>query len=418
MSRRNIALGLAVAAYMLSFFHRVAPAALAQDLAASFQLGAASLGSLAATYFYVYTLMQVPAGVLADTLGPRRILFFGGMVAGAGSLIFGLAPSFERAVVGRTLVGLGVSVTFIAMLKLIAVWYEESRFATLTGLCMLIGNLGSILAGAPLAAATQIASWREIFLAVGLLSLAIGLASYYLVSDGPVAVRRQGISVDRTAWLSGLLAVLANRATWPGFFVTFGTAGAFFSFAGLWAVPYFTQVQGMTRALAANHISVYFLGFAIGSALWGRVSDRIGRRKPLMVLGTLMHSAGWLVWLSGASLGAGASYPFCLTMGILTASMTLAWACAKEVNPPLLSGTATSVVNVGVFLGPAIMQPLVGWLMDRSWDGSMDHGARLYRAADYQQGLWLMAGTALVGCVATLFLRETGCRNIWQGKTS
>ncbi len=418
MSRRNIALGLAVAAYMLSFFHRVAPAALAQDLAASFQLGAASLGSLAATYFYVYTLMQVPAGVLADTLGPRRILFFGGMVAGAGSLIFGLAPSFELAVVGRTLVGLGVSVTFIAMLKLIAVWYEESRFATLTGLCMLIGNLGSILAGAPLAAATQIASWREIFLAVGLLSLAIGLASYYLVSDGPVAVRRQGISVDRTAWLSGLLAVLANRATWPGFFVTFGTAGAFFSFAGLWAVPYFTQVQGMTRALAANHISVYFLGFAIGSALWGRVSDRIGRRKPLMVLGTLMHSAGWLVWLSGASLGAGASYPFCLTMGILTASMTLAWACAKEVNPPLLSGTATSVVNVGVFLGPAIMQPLVGWLMDRSWDGSMDHGARLYRAADYQQGLWLMAGTALVGCVATLFLRETGCRNIWQGKTS
>ena len=418
MSRRNIALGLAVAAYMLSFFHRVAPAALAQDLAASFQLGAASLGSLAATYFYVYTLMQVPAGVLADTLGPRRILFFGGMVAGAGSLIFGLAPSFELAVVGRTLVGLGVSVTFIAMLKLIAVWYEESRFATLTGLCMLIGNLGSILAGAPLAAATQIASWREIFLAVGLLSLAIGLASYYLVSDGPVAVRRQGISVDRTAWLSGLLAVLANRATWPGFFVTFGTAGAFFSFAGLWAVPYFTQVQGMTRALAANHISVYFLGFAIGSALWGRVSNRIGRRKPLMVLGTLMHSAGWLVWLSGASLGAGASYPFCLTMGILTASMTLAWACAKEVNPPLLSGTATSVVNVGVFLGPAIMQPLVGWLMDRSWDGSMDHGARLYRAADYQQGLWLMAGTALVGCVATLFLRETGCRNIWQGKTS
>ena len=418
MSRRNIALGLAVAAYMLSFFHRVAPAALAQDLAASFQLGAASLGSLAATYFYVYTLLQVPAGVLADTLGPRRILFFGGMVAGAGSLLFGLAPSFELAVIGRTLVGLGVSVTFIAMLKLIAVWYEESRFATLTGLCMLIGNLGSILAGAPLAAATQIASWREIFLAVGLLSLAIGFASYYLVSDGPVAVRRQGQSVDRTAWLSGLLAVLANRATWPGFFITFGTAGAFFSFAGLWAVPYFTQVQGMTRAVAANHISVYFLGFAIGSALWGRISDRSGRRKPLMVLGTLLHAAGWLVWLSGASLGAGASYPFCLTMGILTASMTLAWACAKEVNPPLLSGTATSVVNVGVFLGPAIMQPLVGWLMDRNWDGSMANGARLYKLADYQLGLWLMAGSALVGCVATLFLRETGCRNIWQGKKS
>ncbi len=411
MSRRCIALGLAVAAYTLSFFHRVAPAALAQDLAASFQLGAASLGSLAATYFYVYTLMQLPTGVLADTLGPRKILVLGGLVAGLGSILFGLAPSFELAVVGRTLVGLGVSVTFIAMLKLIAVWYEESRFATLTGLCMLVGNLGSILAGAPLSALTEIASWREIFLAVGALSLAIGVASHFLVADGPVA---RCASVDRTAWLANLAAVLKNRATWPGFFVTLGTSGAFFSFAGLWAVPYFTQVQGMTRAVAANHISVYFLGFAVGSAFWGKVSDRLGRRQALMLLGTLLHALGWLVWLSGVILPSALSYPFCLVLGLLTASMTLAWACAKEVNPPLLSGTATSVVNVGVFLGPAILQPLVGWVMDRSWDGSMINGARLYRAADFRQGLLLMAGAAALGCAATLLLRETRCRNIWR----
>ena len=151
MSRRGMVLGLAVAAYLLSFFHRVAPAAIAQDLAAAFQISGAALGSLAATYFYIYTLMQVPTGILADTLGPRKILFLGGLVAGGGSLLFGLAPSFELAFAGRALVGLGVSVSFIAMLKLIAVWYEESRFATITGLCMLIGNLGSIAAGAPLA---------------------------------------------------------------------------------------------------------------------------------------------------------------------------------------------------------------------------------------------------------------------------
>ena len=414
MSRRNLALGLAVAAYMLSFFHRVAPAALAQDLAASFHLGAASLGSLAAAYFYVYTLMQVPTGVLADTLGPRRILFLGGLVAGAGSLLFGLAPSFEMAFVGRLLVGLGVSVTFIAMLKLIAVWYEESRFATLTGLCMLIGNFGSILAGAPLSALTALASWREIFVAIGILSLGIGVASHFLVDDGPAAVRRDGARSDRSVWLASLVAVLKNRATWPGFFVTVGTAGAFFAFAGLWAVPFLTQVQGLTRAVAANHISVYFIGFALGSALWGRVSDRIGRRKPIMVAGSLLHALGWLVWIGNDALPTTATYPLCLLMGLLTASMTLAWACAKEVNPPLLSGTATSVVNVGVFLGPAILQPLVGWVMDRSWDGAMTNGTRLYAAGDYRQGLLLMAAAAGLGFVATLFVRETRCRNIWR----
>src|SRR5699024_8725400 len=126
-SGRTLAMAVVIAAYVLSFFHRFAPAGIAQDLAAAFHTSAASLGVLAATYFYIYTIMQVPTGILVDTLGPRRILLLGGLVAGAGSALFGLAPSLEVALVGRTLVGLGVSVVFIAMLKLIAVWYDERR---------------------------------------------------------------------------------------------------------------------------------------------------------------------------------------------------------------------------------------------------------------------------------------------------
>ena len=415
----NIGLALAIAAYFLSFFHRVAPAAIAPDLTASFQIGGASLGALAATYFIIYTLMQVPTGILADTLGPRRILFLGGLVAGCGSLLFGLAPTFELAFAGRALVGLGVSVTFIAMLKLIAIWYEDSRFATLTGLCMLLGNFGSILAGAPLAWLTRFTSWREVFVAVGIFSLVIGVASLFLVGDGPNQ-RKPGVHVDRTAWLSGMFGVLGNRATWPGFFVNLGMAGSFFSFAGLWAVPYLTQVHGMTREVASNHISLYFLGYAIGAALVGGISDRLKRRKPLLIGGSLLHAFGWLVWLSGVSMPINASYLFCMAMGLVTASFTLTWACAKEVNPPLLSGMATSVVNVGVFLGPAILQPLVGWVMDRSWlaaHGASLNGARVYTAADYHHGLLLMTGAAVFGCVATLLVKETGCRNIWKKET-
>jgi Sugar phosphate permease len=416
---RSLALVLAIGAYLLSFFHRVAPAAIAGDLAASFQTSAASLGVLAATYFYVYTVMQIPTGVLADTLGPRKILTLGGIVAGAGSLLFGLAPSFELAVVGRTLVGLGVSVAFIAMLKLVAVWYEESRFATLTGTTMFIGNIGSVTAGAPLAWAAQAAGWRSVFVVVGILSLAIGIASWFFVKDSPAAgkARPAGAHVDRTAWLGGLAMVMKNPATWPGFFVNLGIAGSFFAFAGLWAVPFFTQVHGMTRAVASNHISVYFIGFAIGCALIGRVSDRMGRRKPVMIAGAALHALGWLVWILAGPLPSALTYALCGAMGLLTASLTLSWACAKEVNPPLLSGMATSVVNVGVFLGPAILQPLVGWAMDRSWQGGMEGGARLYAASDYQTGLLLMAGAAVLGAVATLFVRETGCRNIWRDKT-
>ena len=132
--RRWLMLGVVASAYVLSFFQRFAPAGIAQDLAASFQTSAASLGVLAATYFYVYTVMQLPTGILVDTLGPRRVLFAGGLIAGGGSLLFGMAQSLDAALLGRTLIGLGVSVTFISMLKVIAVWFEEHRFASVVGM--------------------------------------------------------------------------------------------------------------------------------------------------------------------------------------------------------------------------------------------------------------------------------------------
>src|SRR5674476_647532 len=188
--RRTLALAIVIAAYALSFFQRFAPAGIASDLAAAFNTSASSLGALAATYFYVYTLMQVPTGILVDTLGPRRILLIGGVVGGAGSLLFGLASGVELALLGRTLIGLGVSVTFIAMLKIIAVSFDERRFATLVGLSMLIGNLGSVLAGAPLSWLAQATSWRGIFVALAGVSLLLGIACWVLVREQPAPSKR------------------------------------------------------------------------------------------------------------------------------------------------------------------------------------------------------------------------------------
>src|SRR3989344_4311995 len=116
---------LVAVAYMLAFFHRVAPAAIASDLQQAFSASAAALGGLAATYFYVYTVMQIPTGILVDTLGPRRIVTLGGIVAGIGSLMFGYAMTLTDASIGRLLIGLGVSMAFIALLKLNAAWFHE-----------------------------------------------------------------------------------------------------------------------------------------------------------------------------------------------------------------------------------------------------------------------------------------------------
>ena len=413
--RRWLALGIVALAYVLSFFQRFAPAGIAQDLAVAFSTSAASLGALAATYFYVYTLMQIPTGILADTLGPRRILALGGVIGGLGSFMFGFAPSLDWALAGRTLIGLGVSVTFIAMLKLIAVWFEESRFATMVGICMLVGNMGSVLAGAPLSGLAQATGWRGVFIGIGVVSLVLAVACWIIVRDRPDTGSAAATPrFDRTVVLSGLLAVLRNRATWPAIVVNTGMAGAFFTFGGLWASPYLVQVHGMARQVASAHLSLWFGGFAVGCFFIGTLSDRIGRRKPVLIATSHVYAAIWLAWLSGAAMPPWLSYALFAVMGLVTAGFSLTWACAKEVNPPLLSGMSTSIANIGGFLAGALLQPLVGWVMDLGWKGAMLNGSRFYVLDTWRGGVLVVALFALIGAIGTWWIVETRCRNIWK----
>ena len=415
--RATLALAIVVATYALSFFQRFAPAGIAADLVAAFNTSASSLGALAATYFYVYTVMQVPTGILVDTLGPRRILLIGGLVGGVGSLLFALASGLELALVGRTLIGLGVSVTFIAMLKIIAVSFDERRFATLVGLAMLIGNLGSVLAGAPLSWLAQQTSWRHIFVALAGVSLLLGIACWVLLREQSVGAgpSKPKPTIDRSLVLSGLLSVLKNRDNWPTVCVNFGICGSFFAFAGLWATPFLTQAHGLSRAAAANHVSLYFVGFALGCMFMGALSDRLGKRKPVLIATSHLYLLIWLVLLWDLALPLLASYALFTLMGLVTAGFTLTWSCAKEVNAPQLSGISTSVTNMAGFLAGAILQPLVGWVMDQRWQGGLTStGARLFTADDYHAGLLLLAAVAAFGALASWWIRETGCRNIWR----
>lgn len=411
--KRKLALGVVMAAYALSFFHRFAPAGIAQDLATSFQTSAASLGTLAATYFYVYTLMQIPTGVLVDTLGPRRILVTGGGLAALGSIVFGLAPDLPGALAGRTLIGLGVSVVFIAMLKLIALWFPENRFATMVGLGMLLGNLGSVLAGTPLAALAQLTSWRDIFVGVGCLSGILALGCWATVEERS---KGQGPAFDRTLVMDGLLTVIRNRASWPPLIINFGMAGSFFSFAGLWASPYLMQVHGLERVDAASHLSLYFGTFAVGCLAIGSLSDRLGRRRPVLMVGAWLYALLWLLVWSGIRLSPMASYTLFGLMGLATASFSLTWACSKEVNPPQLSGISTSITNIGGFLAAALLQPLTGAIMDAHRNGTLADGVGAYGADAIERGIAPMALAAGLAAVASFWLRETGCRNIWQGR--
>lgn len=413
---RALAYALGTAAFVLAFFHRVAPGAIAADLRATFGASATTLGFIAAFYFYPYAAMQLPSGMLADSVGPRRLFILGCIVSGAGSLLFAWAPDIAWLLAGRALVGLGVAVVFVSVLKLIASWFHDREFATWVGLLQFIGNCGAVLGAYPLAWAAQQMSWRWVFVATGLLSLVLAVAIWFGVRDSP---ERAGLAPlhpeapssarERNHWREGLARVAANGQTWRGFLMQFGLVGSYMTFAGIWAVPYLTEGRGLTRADATLHVSVMILGFAFGSLVVGNLSDRMGRRLPLLRGLSALYFCCWIPWVLDLSLSRAASLAVFTLMGVGLACAVLSWALAKEHNPPSLAGTATSFVNTAGFAGAALLQPLVGAIVDFS--------AGAGPLVAYQRAAGLLAAVALLGAGSAWRMRETGCRNVWAAGT-
>ncbi|SHO46358.1 MFS transporter [Desulfopila aestuarii] len=419
--------GIMILTYILVYFHRMAPGVVSEYLMADFQTTGTRLGSLSAIYFFVYAAMQLPSGVLADTLGTRTSIIGGNLIAGIGSILFGLAPSFEMACAGRFLVGLGVSVVFIAIMKNNAVWFHARVFGLMGGVTLFIGNLGSVTAAGPLSALLSLFAWRTIFLAIGLFSLLLAIAAFFIVKNRPEdlgfappnpRVPAENGPVTHASWLKNLWGVVTLPRVWPGFVVQFGIIGGLYSFMGLWAMPYLRDVHGLARSEAAGYMTAMLLSFAFGALFFGWFSDRIGRRKPVLIAGMLLYTCSWLLLLfTEWELGFDGKALFGL-MGFAGASFVITFACAKEVINPELSGMAVSVVNTGCFVGTALMQPLFGWMADRTWDGSMQGAVRVYSAADYDNGFLLMLAFTILGLLGSFMVPETRCRNITVSEPS
>lgn len=395
---------------MLAYFHRVAPAAIASDLQVAFNASGAMLGSIAAAYFYTYALMQIPTGILVDTVGVRRVVSIGSITAALGTLLFAYADSITDAVIGRVLIGIGIGVMFIALLKFNALWFHERHFATASGLSILLGNVGAILAGLPLVWAAALVSWRGIFVVMAVLTLALGGIAWWFLKDAPGPERQQ---VKQEPWQPSLLSVLGNRETWPALWPNIGIGGTLFAFNGLWAVPYLRDVHGLSRAIAALHVSVLIVGFAAGAFFVGLASDRLKRRLPLLVGVSGVYVLCWLPLLLLDHMPLVWSFLLFGLMGLGASGFTLNWACVKEVNHPQLAGMAMSVVNIGAFATAGILQPLVGWVMDAAWNGVTVNGARVYSSDNYQAALTIFLLCSVIGWLGSLTIRETHCQNIF-----
>jgi MFS family permease len=405
--------GLGACLYLIAFFHRVAPAVFTDQLMTEFSLGAAALGNLSAFYFYAYVAMQIPTGILADRYGPRRVLAAGAGVATLGSLVFAMAPSFAWAAGGRLLIGASVAVGFVSMMKLASHWFAPRQFAFATGMALLMGVIGGVIGGVPLRLLVEAFGWRALMGATAVISAALCIATWLLVRDDPAERGYVGHGSrahhESTSVLRGIAEVLSYRNAWLLSLAPIGFSGCVLTFAGLWGVPWLRQVYSLDATHAVAITSTLLVSWAVSGPVLGSASQRLGRRKPLYAISSAMALLGWAAVIYLA-------LPLWLLVGVLaltglaSGGLIIGFAWAKESVPLRLMGTAGGICNMGPLLGGMLLQPGVGWVLDRYWSGAQVNGVRLYDAAAWQAGFTLMFVTACLSLAALIFARESHCR--------
>lgn len=415
--------GLGAALYLIGFYQRVAPAVMTAELSRSFGLSAAGLGNLSAFYFYSYVAMQVPTGILADRWGPRRLLAAGALLASLGTVLFGLAGSLAWAGIGRLVIGASVAVAFVGMLKLAGHWFAPRQFALATGMALFCGIVGAVAAGVPLRLLVSAFGWRPVMLVSAAFTFAISVAIWLLVRDDPGergyrshAAPPDPASAGRQFGVfEGMREVLRYRNTWLLLLAPGGVVGCVLTFSGLWGIPYLTTLYGMPVNQAALLTSAVLVAWAVGGPILGAASDRTGRRKPLYLGANAVVLCCWAVVVVVPALPLPVLVGVLLLAGVASGGMIIGFAFAKESVPARLSGTVSGIVNMGVMTGPMVLQPAVGWVLDRLWGGREVDGVRIYGSAAYRAGFALMLVWAALAFALVALTRETGCRNRAEG---
>ncbi|HEX7712487.1 MAG TPA: MFS transporter, partial [Bacillota bacterium] len=257
-------------AFLAVYFHRTATGVVEDNLMREFSIARASeIGGLASIYFYTYAIMQIPAGVLADFYGPRRTILLALLIAGLGAVSFGMAGNVTVLYIGRSLSSLGVSLIYVNIAKIHAEWFRSREFTSITGLLVVAGSIGLLLASTPLALMVDLFGWRLSFMVIAGYTLIAAIFCWLLVRDRPADIglpsiteveamegvmQTAAVPVKRYSVLESLKIVVGNPYTWWPFLASVMVYGVYMAFMGLWGVPYFMQIYGMSRVDASNHI--------------------------------------------------------------------------------------------------------------------------------------------------------------------
>lgn len=375
---RWICYGVLVLTYIFVYFDRVAPAVVAPDLMKDFGISATQLGLLSALYFYPYAAMQIPSGLLSDRMGPRLSVTMFFCIAAIGTALFGLANTYEWALVGRALMGIGVAVVYLPIVRIAGNWFRPTEFSFLIGLMLTWGNIGAICASGPLAWLVGIIGWRESFFFLGAGMVILSVLNWILLRNKPQDMGLPTVSEidgidyyknaneERIPIKKAISMTFKNENYWKISFFLFCCYGTIMGFSGLWAIPYFTDIYGMNKQNASNILMMFPIGFAVGAPIIGYISDKVLRsRRKTALYGIVLYAISWLpVVFMTDKIPIDMFYPLLFVMGLLCGSYLVNYAHLTDNLPNQILATASGILNIWCFAGGAVFQQIMGVMLD------------------------------------------------------
>lgn len=373
---------------------------LAPDLASELGIGPSELGLLTAAYFITFAAFQLPLGVLLDRFGPRKIESFLLIFAAAGALVFSRAESVTGLVIGRALIGFGVSACLMAAFKAFVLWFPRERLPLINGIQMAAGGFGALTATAPVEAALGVTDWRGIFFILSLISLAIATAVFIVVPEKKIEQTGESIKEQ----LQGIIQVFSSLTFWRIAPLTVMSQAAFLAIQGLWSGPWLRDVAGFDREMTAQILLMIAAAMVVGFILMGAVAERLSRLgiKPIVIavagMTAFMITEGLLV-LEVTSW----ARTLWVLFGIFGTTGIIPYAVLSQSFPIHLSGRVNTGLNLLVFICAFAAQWGIGTIISL-WPGTAAGG---YSPPGYQAGFAMMLGLQVT---ALLWFFITGIR--------
>lgn len=381
--------------YMVSQFLRNSVAVIAPNLAQELHLSASQIGLLASAFFFAFAAAQIPLGIALDRYGPKICMLVCGGIAAIGAVMFALAHSPSGLIAARILMGLGSSCYLMAPLALYARRYPPHQFASLTGIQMGLGSIGTLIATAPFAFAVAVLGWRSTFIGVAFLMVLVTVCVMLVVREDARAPRFESRKESFAESVTGLMAAIRTPSAVPIFFLHLVTHASFVLVVGLWGGPYLTHIYGYDLTARGNMLFAAAVAQVLAAFVWGP-SDRLFRCYKVPVL----IGAGATAATLAAVAVFGALPPVWLLIwfvlvGALSAYTPVMIAHGKSLFEPHLVGRGMTLLNMGTMGGVFLTQMVSGFVIDLFPVTNGAYALDAYRLVFGLQAL-AMAGACIV----------------------